>query len=67
MVSAVSLLAVLTSGCQTFNLPPEKFAEQQMGHYESTPGTKTMEVAGCLLYLLHPSVGTRVSDPVPEL
>ena len=65
-VSVAFLLAVLTSGCQTFNMTPEKFAEQQMGHYDCTPGGKTMEVAGCLLYFLSPGMGSRMPDPAPE-
>ena len=31
IISAVFVSALLTSGCQTFNMSPEKFAEQQKG------------------------------------
>ena len=65
-VSVVSLLAVLTSGCQTFNMTPEKFAEQQKGHYGCTPEAKTVEVAGSLLYFLTAFSGSRMPDPAPE-
>jgi hypothetical protein len=65
-VSVVSLSATLTSGCQTFNMSPEKFAEQQKGHYDCTPEARTVEVAGCLLYLLYPCLGRRMPDPPPE-
>jgi len=65
-VSAVAFAAVLTSGCQTFNMTPEKFAEQQMGHYDCTAGGKTLEVAGTLLYFLAPASGSRMPDPAPE-
>ena len=65
-VSAVSLAAALTSGCQTFNMTQEKFAEQQKGHYDCTPEAKTVEVAGCLLYVLYPLLGSRMPDPAPQ-
>ena len=65
-VSVVSLLAVLTSGCQTFNMTPEKFAEQQKGHYGCTAEAKTVEVAGSLLYFLTAFSGSRMPDPAPE-
>ena len=65
-VSLVSLAAVLTSGCQTFNMTQEKFAEQQKGHYDCTPEAKTVEVAGCLLYVLYPLLGSRMPDPAPQ-
>jgi hypothetical protein len=63
-VSVVSFSAVLTSGCQTFNMTPEKFAEQQKGRYDCSPEARTVEVAGCLLYFLQPCLGSRM--PVPE-
>jgi hypothetical protein len=65
-LSAVSLSAVLVSGCQTFNMSPEKFAEQQKGHYDCTPEARTVEVAGCLVYFLHPLLGCRMLAPAPE-
>jgi len=65
-VAVVSLAALLASGCQTFNMSPEKFAEQQKGHYDCTPEAKTVEVAGCLLYFLSACSGRRMSDPAPE-
>jgi len=65
-VLVVSLSAVLASGCQTFNMSPEKFAEQQRGHYDCTPEAKTVEVAGCLLYFLSACSGRRMPDPAPE-
>ncbi len=65
-VSVVSLAALLASGCQTFNMPPEKFAEQQRGHYDCTPEAKTVEVAGCLLYFLSACSGRRMPDAAPE-
>ena len=64
-VSVAFLLAVLTSGCQTFNMTPEKFAEQQMGHYDCTPEARTVVVAGSLLYFLSAFSGRRMPDSVP--
>jgi hypothetical protein len=61
------LSAVLTSGCQTFNMTPEKFSEQQKGRYDCSPESRTVEVAGFLLYLLHPCWESRIPDPMPEL
>jgi len=65
-ILVVSLAAVLTSGCQTFNMSPEKFAEQQKGHYDCTPEAKTVEVAGLMLYFLTACSGRRMPDPAPE-
>ena len=65
-LSVVSISAVLTCGCQTFNMTPEKFAEQQMGHYDCTAGGKALEVAGSLLYFLAPGSGSRMPDSAPE-
>jgi len=48
----VSLSAVLASGCQTFNMSPEKFAEQQRGHYALHTGSEDCGSCGCLLYFL---------------
>src|SRR2546425_6417491 len=64
-LSVVSLSAVLTTGCQTFNMSAEKFAEQQKGQYDCTPGSKTVEFAGCLLYFLYPCSGRRMPGPAP--
>ena len=66
-LSVTFLSAVLASGCQTFNMSPEIFAEQQKGHYACTPEAKTVEAAGNLLYLLHFLGGCRMPDPAPEL
>ena len=65
-VSVVSLLAVLTSGCQTFNMTPEKFAEQQKGHYDCSPEARTVEVAGTLLYFLSACSPRHLPVPAPE-
>src|SRR5439155_23918541 len=65
-LSVVSISAVLTSGCQTFNMSPEKFAEQQKGHYDDSPEARTVEVAGYLLYFLHPLVGCHMPDSASE-
>jgi len=65
--SLVSLSAVLASGCQTFNMSSEKFAEQQKGHYDCTAEARTVEVAGCVLYFLRPILGCRMPGPAPEL
>jgi len=66
LVAVVSLSVVLISGCQTFNMSPEKFVEQQRGHYDCTPEAKTVEVAGCLLYFLSACSGRRMPDAAPE-
>jgi hypothetical protein len=65
-VSVAFLTAVLTSGCQTFNMTPEKFAQQQKGRYDCSPEARTVEVAGSLLYFMHPFSGCRMTGPVPE-
>jgi hypothetical protein len=66
-VSVAFLLALLTSGCQTFNMTPEKFAQQQKGRYDCSPEARTVEVAGTLLYFMGPFLGCRMPGPVPEL
>ena len=66
-LSVIFLSAVLASGCQTFNMSPEKFAEQQKGHYDCTAEARTVEAAGSLLYVLHFLGGCRMPGPVPEL
>src|SRR6266545_2987445 len=69
-LSVISLSAVLASGCQTFNMSPEKFAEQQKGRYDCTPEARTVEAAGNVLYFLYflyPCSGRRMPDPAPEL
>ena len=48
------LAAMLTSGCQTFNMSPEQFAEQQKGHYADTIEARGVEVFGTMLYILRP-------------
>jgi len=63
----VSLSALLTSGCQTFNMTPEKFSEQQKGRYDCSPESRTVEVAGTLLYFIGPFLGCRMPGPAPEL
>jgi len=50
----------------TFNMSPEKFAEQQKGHYDDSPEARSVEVAGYLLYFLHPCSGWRTPDPASE-
>jgi len=65
-ISVVSISAVLASGCQTFNMSSEKFAEQQKGHYDCSPEAKTVEVAGSLLYFMTAGSGSRMPDPAPE-
>ena len=66
-LSLIFLSAVLASGCQTFNMSPEKCAEQQKGHYDCTPEARSVEVAGFLVYFLHPLLSCRMPDPAPEL
>ena len=66
-LSVSFLSAVLASGCQTFNMSPEKFAEQQKGHYDCSPEARTVEAAGSLLYVLQFLGGCRMSGPAPEL
>jgi hypothetical protein len=65
-LSVVSISAALASGCQTFNMTPEKFAEQQKGHYDCTPEARTVEVAGNLLYFLSAFSPRHMPDPAPE-
>ena len=65
-LSVISLSAALACGCQTFNMSSEKFAEQQRGRYDCSPEARTVEVAGSLLYFLHPFLGYRMPGPVPE-
>ena len=65
-LSVVSISAALASGCQTFNMSPEKFAEQQKGRYDDTPEARTVEIAGYLLYFLHPLVGCHMPDSASE-
>jgi len=65
-LSVIFLSAVLASGCQTFNMSPEKFAEQQKGHYDDTPEARIVEVAGYLLDFLNPCSGCRTPDPASE-
>jgi len=66
IISAVFISALLTSGCLTFNMSPEKFAEQQKGHYDDTPEARIVEVAGYLLDFLNPCSGCRTPDPASE-
>jgi len=65
-LSVISLSAALASGCQTFNMSSEKFAEQQRGRYDCSPEARTVEVAGSLLYFMRPFLGCRMPGPVPE-
>jgi len=47
-------------------MSPEKFAEQQKGRYDDTPEARTVEIAGYLLYFLHPLVGCHMPDSASE-
>ena len=54
LAAALAVWLTILTGCQTFSLSEEQFAQQQQGNYSQSAEAQSVELAGWLMQFFGP-------------